>query len=188
MVLMPWVAGSAVATVFSAALLVAPAALALRRLIGRRPAVPLDRGRVERHLVLAAAVIGGIGAVAWADAIALVAGGWPQGSAELGSILLGFVARVPLASVPWFAAWALSGASVRPWRSLLSAAAAASAASWAAYALCWAGGTHLLSPETGLIQLAASMVAALSAGQTYLATRGDQRARLPVAALALEDL
>ena len=188
MVLMPWVAGGALATVHSSLLLAAPAVLAVRKLIARRAAAPFERGRLERNLVLAATVIGAVGAVAWTDAIALVVGGWPQGSAEVASILLGFVVPVPLASVPWFAGEALSGASVRPWRSLLSAAAASSAVSWAAYALCWAGRWQSLSPEMGFIQLAASMVAALSAGQAYLATRGEPRSTLPAAALVLEDI
>jgi len=182
--MIPWLAGGALATAVSTALLTLPAVLTLRWLLGRRLAAPLERGRVERRMVLAAAVVGGMGAVAWADGIAL---GLGRFDAELASILLGFLAPVPLASVPWFAGEALSGVSQRPWFSLICSALVSSVASWASYAICWKGARSFM-PEMAVIQLAASMVAGLSSAHTYLMTRGEARAQLPAAAVAIEDL
>lgn len=186
--MIPWIAGSTIATLFSAALLTIPAALAVRRLIRRRLEAPFERGAVERHLVLAAAVIGGIGAVAWADAFALALGSFPFERGEVAAMLLGFLAPLPLAAVPWAAGEALSGESLRPWRALAAAAASSSAVSWASYAICWAGHTRELSPEIAVIQLAAAMLAGMAGGGAYLATRGEPRAQLPPAALELLQL
>jgi hypothetical protein len=180
MFLIPWIAGASVATVLASTVLTLPAVVALRTVVRRRAAAPLVRDVLERNLVLASTLLGGASAVAWSDL-----GGNAGG--DFAFLLLGFVAPVPLASVPWFAGEALSGASQHPWRSLIGAACAASVVSWVAYALCWSSGWHRLSPETILIELAQAIVASFAAAQAYLATRGPARASLCSAVLALED-
>jgi hypothetical protein len=179
---MEWIAGGAIAAVFSTALLAMPAVLAVRWLMRRRREAPLERGTVERNFVLASAVIGGIGAVAWSDAIAhaLV-------DVQLASILLGFVAPIPLASVSWVAGEALSGPSERPWLSLLASAAASSVAGWLAYAICWKD-AHTFVPAMALIQLSAAIAGGLTSAHMYLTTRGQQRAQLPAEAVELLEL
>ena len=176
MFLIPWIAGATFATVLSSAVLALPAVVALRSVVARRPAAPLQRTALERNLVLLSAVVGGAGAVFWSDCF---------GPGDFPMLLLGFVAPIPLACVPWFAGEALSGAAHHPFRALAGAAVATSAVSWIAYALCWSHGSHVLSPGT---ELASAMVAALAGAHAYLATRGEPRAQLAAAALALDDL
>lgn len=179
MFLIPWIAGATFATVLSSAVLALPAVVALRSVVARRIEAPLQRTALERNLVLLSAVVGGAGAVFWSDCFR--PGDFPM-------LLLGFVAPIPLACVPWFAGEALSGASHHPFRALASAAVATSVSSWIAYALCWSHGSHALSPAMVLIELASAMVAALAGAHAYLAARGEPRAQLPAAALALDDL
>jgi hypothetical protein len=180
-----WFFGGTLATLFSTAGLTVPAVLAMRWLLGRRPAAPLERGWVEEQVVLASAVLGGLGAVAWSDAIAFTVGStYDRG--ELASVLLGFLAPIPLAAIPWFAGEALSGASQRPWSSLVASALVSTFASWTTFALCWTN-AHRFTPEMALIQVAASLATGYGAARTYLHTRGQPRAALPTAALQLED-
>jgi hypothetical protein len=178
MFLIPWVAGASVATVLASTVLTLPAVVALRAVIARRLAAPLERGPVERNLVLLSAVVGGAGAVAWSELFGF----------EFATILLGFVAPVPLACVSWFSGEALSGSSHHPWRALVSAAAAASIVSWTTYVLCWSHGAHLRTAGTLLIELACSMLASVAAANSYLATRGPPLAAVPEERVLLDRL
>jgi hypothetical protein len=187
--LIPYVAGTALATAFSTGLLALPAAIGVRRLIRARLQAPFSRDAVERNLVLASALAGAAGAVLCADGAALAAAPFPQGSGEMAALLLGFVAPAPLAAVPWVAGEMLSGPSLRSWRSLAASVAVACALSWATFAWLWPNEPQAdLSPELALIQFMACIVAALGAGQTYLALRGEPIEALPPAAVALERL
>lgn len=187
--LIPYFAGTALATLFSGALLALPPVLGALRLIGARLLAPLARDAVERNLVLAAALAGAVGAVACADVAALGAARWPNDSGEMATLLQGFVAPAPLAAVPWVAGELLSGPSLHRWRSLSASLATCCAISWGVFALLWPGGARAdLSPELALIQLAASAVAALAAGHAYLAVRGEPTAALPPEAVTLERL
>ncbi|MGZ6125623.1 MAG: hypothetical protein ACXWLR_11725, partial [Myxococcales bacterium] len=128
-----WAFGVTAATLWSAALLTIPAVLGVRRLVGRRVVAPFARDRLERHLVLAAALLGAIGALLTSDALALAL--YQGNSSEMASMLAAFVAPLPLAAVPWAAGELLSGASFRPIASLIAAAAVAAVTSWIVYAL-----------------------------------------------------
>jgi len=187
--LIPCVVGGAVATVFSAGLLALPAVLGAARLIGSRLMAPFARDALERNLVLAASFAGAVGAVVCADGAALAAAGWPDASGEMAAALQAFVAPAPLAAVPWVAGELLSGPSLHRWRSLAASLGVTCAVSWGTFALLgtrgiWPG----LSPELAVIQLAGSAVAALLAGYTYLALRGETQALLPREAVAIERL
>ena len=183
---MPFIGGATFGTLFSTALLTIPAVLALRRVVRRRDSGPIERGPVERQMVLLASLVGALGAVAWSDGLAFAVGS-PYDRGELASILLGYVAPIPLASIPWFAGEALSGASERPWLSLIASAAVSSVLSWTTYAICWQD-TRAFEPITGVIQLAASVVSGFTSANTYLMTRGEPRAALPAAARELLEL
>jgi len=181
------VAGTTLATVFSAGLLALPAVAGVRRLLGRRVQAPFARDRLERNLVLASAMAGAAGAVVWADLAELLFGG----GALLADLLLGFVAAVPLGAVPWIAGELFSGASLRRWKGLAAAVAASCATSWITYALVWSPGVRRplpLSPEIPVIQLAACAVAGLGAAWSYLAVRGEPLESLPGEAVWLERL
>ena len=116
--LVPYLAGTTFATGFSAFFLTLPAVIAVRRLLARRWAAPLERDAVERNAVLLACVAGALGAVACADAFAIGVVSDPEGMSVTSGILLGFLAPVPLGAVSWMAGELLSGASVRQLRSL----------------------------------------------------------------------
>jgi hypothetical protein len=184
---MMWVLGATLAAVFSTALLAFPALVAARTVVARRVAPPLARGGLERNLVLAAAVLGGVGALACADGCALALG--PYGAGEAATWLAACVAPVPLAAVPWVAGEMLSGASLRPVASFSAAAAVATAISWLCYAALWAGQRHQpLSASLVAIQLPAMFLPALLAARTYLAVRGEALTSLPPEAVALNRL
>lgn len=182
-----WVFGLTAATLWSTALLALPAMLGVRRLVGRRSAAPFDRGALERHLVLAAALLGAIGALFTSDALALAL--YEGSSSETASILAAFIVPAPLAAVPWAAGELLSGASLRPIASFIAAATVAAATSGIVYALLWSGQPRAaLTPVTVLVQVPALFLPALLAARTYLAVRGDAVHALPPEALALERL
>jgi hypothetical protein len=182
---MPWVLGATLAALFSTVLLTFPALLAVRHLVAKRVAAPLERDGVEHELVLIAAIFGSIGALIIADGLALAL--YEGTSAETGTLLAGFVAPVPLAAVPWSAGEMLSGSSLRPFRSLVAASLVSSAVSWIGYALVWAGQPRqALTPPIASIQLAVLFLSAHFAARTYLALRGEPVQALPPAAIALE--
>ena len=179
--LVPVVAGTTFATLFSAALLALPAILAVRRLVERRLVAPFARDRVERALVLASSLAGAAGAVACSDLSASLT----SETGQFASLLLGFVAPVPLAAVPWAAGELLSGASIRRWLALTAAVAASCATSWTAYALCFSNDFLRFEPELGLMHLASGVVSGLCAAHAYLAVRGEQVQALPQPAVSL---
>lgn len=182
-----WAFGVSAATLWSAALLAIPPILGVRRLVSRRVAAPFARDGVERHLVLGAALLGGIGALFTSDALALAM--YESNSSETASMLAAFVAPAPLAAVPWAAGELLSGASLRPIASFLAAAAAAAATSWIVYAVLWSGQPRApLTALTVIVQLPAIFLPALLAARAYLAVRGEPVHALPPEALALERL
>src|SRR5712671_7272394 len=115
-----WAVGIGIATVFATAILAIPALVAVRCIVGRRASPPLRRGAKEQNLVMWAAVVGAAGAVAWSDGCA-ISSGW--GASETASLLVAFVAPVPLAAVPWVAGEIFSGPSSRPFASFTAAAA-----------------------------------------------------------------
>ena len=180
--LIPAIAGTTFATLFSAAVLALPAVIGVRRLVERRLLAPFTRDRMERTLVLASSLLGAAGAVACSDLPA----GFHDG--RMASLLLGFIAPVPLGAVPWAAGELLSGASLRRWLALTAAVAASCATSWAAYALCFENDGFRLSAETGLMQLASGVVSGLCAAHAYLAVRGEPVEALPTQAAAIERL
>jgi hypothetical protein len=182
-----WAFGVTFATLCSTALLTIPAMLGVRRLVRRRVAAPFARTHLELHLVMFAALLGGIGVLFTSDALAFAL--YEGNSSDTASILTAFVAPVPLAAVPWAAGEMLSGASLRPIASFIAAAAAAAASSWIVYALLWSGQPRAaLTPGTVLIQLPSVFLPALLAAQTYLALRGEPMHALPAEAVALERL
>ena len=137
--------------------------------------------------MLAAALLGGVGALATSDGLALAL--YAPNSSDSGTMLAAFVAPVPLAAVPWAAGEMLSGESLRPILSFAGAAAASALTSWVVYALLWSGHPGAaLSPATVLIQLPAVFLPALLAARTYLALRGQTVAALPPEAVALDRL
>src|SRR5207248_7264630 len=150
------------------------AVIAVRRLLARRWAAPLERDAVERNAVLLACLAGALGAVACADAFAIGVVSDPEGMSVTSGILLGFLAPVPLGAVPWMAGELLSGASVRQLRSLLASVAVSCLVSWNIFALCWMSIARAgLTPGLMVVQFAAAALAALAAGFAYLAARGD---------------
>jgi hypothetical protein len=180
-----WAFGAGSAALFSALILAVPAMLAVRRILARRVSAPLERNALERHLVFFAAVLGAMGALATADGIALLL--FDGTSREPGTVLASFVAPVPLAAVPWVAGELLSGASLRPLRAFVAAAAVACATSWAIHALVWtAQPRETIAPLTAAIQLAALFLAGHFAARAYLAARGESLEALPAEAVALE--
>jgi Ca2+/H+ antiporter len=182
-----WAFGVSAATLWSTALLTIPAMLGVRRLVGRRVAAPFARDRLERHLVLFAALLGGIGAILTSDAVAFAL--YAGNSSETASMLAAFIAPVPLAAVPWAAGELLSGASLRPIASFIAAAAVAAVTSWIVYALLWSGQPRAaLTASSVLMQLPALFLPALLAARAYLAVRGEPVSALPPEALALERL
>jgi hypothetical protein len=187
--LIPYVAGTALLTFFSGALLALPPVLGALRLIRARLMAPFARDALERNLVLAAALAGAVGAVVCADGVALGDARWPNVTCELAAFLQGFVAPAPLAAVPWVAGELLSGPSLHRWRSLFASLATSCAISWGLFAWTWPGEARAdLSPEVAIIQLAASAVTALAAGYAYLALRGEPSVALPLEAVKLERL
>ncbi len=151
--LIPYVAGTALATAFfSTCLLALPAVIAVRRVIRARLQAPFSRDAVERNLVLASALVGAAGAVLCADGAALAAVAFPPESGRAAALLLGFVSPAPLAAVPWVAGEMLSGPSLRSWRSLAASVAVACAIGWATFAWLWPNEPKAdLSPELALI-------------------------------------
>ena len=182
-----WAFGVTAATVWSTALLTIPAMLGVRRLVARRVAAPLDRGRLERHLVLLAALLGAAGALVISDVFAFAL--YEHNASETASMLAAFIAPVPLAAVPWAAGELLSGASLRPTASFIAAAAASAAISWIVYAVLWSGQPReALNLGTVLMQVPALFLPALLAARAYLAVRGEAMSALPPEALAIERL
>jgi hypothetical protein len=185
--LMEWSFGVTAATLWSTAFLALPALLGVRRLVMRRLVVPLERGELERQLVLYAAVLGALGALATSDGLAQAL--YAAGSVEPGTLLAGFIAPVPLAAVSWAAGEVLSGPSLRPIQSFIAAAAAACLSSWLFYAVLWAGVPHgPLTAWTVAMQLPPLFLSSLFAALTYLKTRGESVHALPLEALAVERL
>ena len=182
-----WALGVSAATVWSTALLAVPPVLAVRRLVRRRVAAPLERGALEGHLVLAASLLGALGALATSDGLAFAF--YEGNSAETATLLAAFVAPVPLAAVPWAAGELLSGGSLRPVASFAAAAAVSAVTSWVVYALLWSGQPRApISAATLLVQLPAAFLPALLAAKAYLAVRGETFHALPPEALALDRL
>ena len=179
-----WAVGIGIATVFATAILAIPALIAARCISTRRASPPLQRGRLERNLVMLAALIGAAGALAWSDGCAMVSG-W--GASDAATVLMAFVAPVPLAAVPWVAGEMFSGPSLRPFASFTASASIACASNWACYAVLWAGKpAEPLTASVVVIQVPVMLTAALLAGRTYLATRGEPIHALPPDAIALE--
>jgi hypothetical protein len=182
-----WAFGIAAATAWSAALLAVPPLLAVHRLVHRRVVAPLERCALERHLVLFASLLGAAGALLTSDAIAVAL--YASNASETASLLLAFVAPLPLAAVPWAAGEMLSGSSLRPLASFAAAALASASTSWVVYAVLWLDQPRApLTAMTVCMQLPAVMLPALLAARTYLVLRGEPLAALPVEALALERL
>ena len=165
--------GTTFATSLAASTLALPAMLGVRRLVTTRWATPFERNGIERQAVLLASLAGALGAVAVSDGIAMLLG-LSSDIGEIASILLCFIAPVPLATVPWVAGELLSGASERPWRSWLAAVAASCVTSWIVFALNWMNSRHApFFPGLLIIQLAGTALAALAGAGAYLATRGS---------------
>ena len=178
-----WAVGIGIGTVLATAMLAIPALIAVRCIVTRRACAPLQRVTLERNLVMLAALVGAAGALAWSDGCA-VASGW--GASDAATVLVAFVAPVPLAAIPWVAGEMFSGPSLRPFASFTASAAVACASSWACYAVLWAGKpAEPLTASIVLIQVPAMLTSALLAAQTYLATRGEPLHALPPEAVAL---
>jgi len=183
-----WAVGIGIATVFTTAILAIPALITARYIATRRALPPLRRGALERNLVMFASLVGAAGALAWSDGWAIasrIVGGW--GASDTGTVLMAFVAPVPLAAVPWVAGEMFSGPSLRPFASFTASAAVACASSWTCYAVLWAGKpAERLDASIVLVQVPVVLTAALLAARTYLAARGDAIHALPPEAVALD--
>jgi len=160
------------------ALLTVPACLAVRHLIVRRFAVPLQRDSLEAFAVLGFSLAGACTAVCFANAIAHAL----DGTAPIAQALLVFIAPAPLGVIPWAAGELLSGESETPRLALVCSIGATYVLALGSLSLHDAGA---FATPSAWIELATSGAAALAGAGMYLGMRGGAIARPPPEAVAL---
>jgi len=151
-------------------LLTVPACMAVRRVVLDRFVAPLQRGPLERRIVLGAALAGACSAVAYADGIAIAAAG--ARALGLGQALLVIFAPAPLGAIPWAAGELLGGESEQQRLALLSSIAVAYALSLAGLLCLGSPAFAEPNPAAVAMQVAITMFAAVGAAAAYLAIRG----------------
>jgi len=170
---------------FGICVLTAPACAAVQRVVLDRFTAPLERGRLERCIVFAAAIAGACSAVVHADGAAAILFRRDD-PVHLGELLLAFIAPAPLGAVPWAAGEILGGESARPGLALASSIAAAYVLSLTGLAVLEPRLSGTSPPELVPLQFATTALAALGAAAAYVAVRGKALDPAPTEAVALE--
>jgi hypothetical protein len=170
------------ALLFFFGLLTAPAYLAVRRLMLHRFTAPLERGKLERRLVLGASVAAACSSVLYANAIEAAISGQSDNGMGLGQGLLLFIAPVPLGFTPWAAGELLGGESETPGLALMSCFGITYALGFAGFLVANASGLAALAIGP---QFASTSFAALGGATMYLAMRGEAIKPAPPEAVAM---
>ena len=163
-------------------LLTVPAWLAVRRLMRVRFTAPLERGTLERLLVLVIALAAACTAVFCTDGIAAAMSRTSGGGTGFAQVLLVAVVPAPLGLVPWAAGELLGGESETPGLALMSSIGVTYVLSLAGLGL---QGPHAVTTPAVTGQVATAAVAALGGGAMYLVMRGKAIPAAPPEAVAL---
>jgi hypothetical protein len=166
-------------------LLTAPAYVAVSRVVENRFVPLLDRGPLERWVVLGASILGAFGAVLYALAIAAILDRTGN-VVPVGRFLIVFIAPAPLGAIPWAAGELVGRESARPRLALACAILIAYAVSLSAFVLLESSSFGAGSPEVSALQAAATPIAAGGAGFAYRAVRGKALEPPSPEAVALE--
>jgi hypothetical protein len=170
---------------FAIGVLTAPACAAVQMVVLNRFTAPLERGRLERCIVLGAAIAGACSAVLNAHGAAMIL--FRQSDpARFGELLLAFIAPAPLGAIPWAAGEIVGGESARPGLALASSIAAAYVLSLTGFAVLEPRLFGPPTPELVPLQFATTALAALGAVAAYGAVRGKALDPTPPEAVALE--
>jgi hypothetical protein len=180
--LLIFLVAAALVVVAFVALLTVPSYLAVRRVMRRRFVAPLQRGKLERVLVLGASIAGACSSVVHANAIGAALSRATHDEIGIAQCLLLFVVPLPLAVVPWAAGELLGGESETPGLGLLCCVGTTFALAFAAFLALGVIGVEIPTIET---QIATTSVAALGGAAMYLAMRGSAIDSAPPEAIAI---
>ncbi len=176
---------AAMASPWAYGLLAFPACAAVQSVAGKRFAPLLDRGPVERLVVLASSLVGACSAVLHAVGIAAILD--PTGrNVRIAQVLLAFIAPAPLGAIPWAAGELVGRESAHRGVALFSSMAVAYLISLIGFALLEPRFPATSSPAMIALQSAVTPLAAVGAACAYLALRGKALEPAPPEAVALD--
>ena len=166
-------------------LLTVPATLAVHKVAQSRFAPLLDRGPLERRLVLGASLLGACSAVLHAAGAAAILD--RTGNAmRVGLVLLVFIVPAPLGAIPWAAGELVGRESARQGLALACSIVTAYAISLGGFSVLESRFPGVPSPELIALQAAVTPVASLVAALAYIAVRGKALEPAPPEAVALD--